>query len=77
MDGHGLSDIEKLRKRLNCREGLLIDFDYAASLAEEKSASNERENETDSASAENQGDSAALQPSHAGNFKPSGARTVS
>ena len=25
----GLSEIEKLREELNCREGLLIDFDYA------------------------------------------------
>ena len=25
----GLSEIEMLRKELNCREGLLIDFDYA------------------------------------------------
>jgi serine/threonine protein kinase len=30
MEGLGLSDIEKLRKELKCREGLLIDFDYGA-----------------------------------------------
>jgi serine/threonine protein kinase len=32
-----LSDIEELRKEMNCREGLLIDFDYAASMPEETS----------------------------------------
>jgi hypothetical protein len=31
MERLGLSDIEKLRKELKCREGLLIDFDYGAS----------------------------------------------
>jgi serine/threonine protein kinase len=30
IESLGLSDIEKLRKELNCREGLLIDFDYGA-----------------------------------------------
>jgi hypothetical protein len=39
MKDLGLSEIEELRKRLNCREGLLIDFDYCAFLAGEKSAS--------------------------------------
>jgi hypothetical protein len=33
MQDLGLSEIEDLRKRLGCREGLLIDFDYATSLA--------------------------------------------
>ena len=32
IDELGLSEIESLRNSLNCREGLLIDFDYAASL---------------------------------------------
>jgi serine/threonine protein kinase len=32
MDKLGLSEIESLRNSLNCREGLLIDFDYASSL---------------------------------------------
>jgi serine/threonine protein kinase len=32
MDQLGLSNIESLRNSLNCREGLLIDFDYASSL---------------------------------------------
>lgn len=32
MDELGLSEIESLRNSLNCREGLLIDFDYASSL---------------------------------------------
>jgi len=31
----GLSDIEKLREELNCREGLLIDFDYGALISDE------------------------------------------
>jgi serine/threonine protein kinase len=34
MEQLGLSEIEKLRKDLKCREGLLIDFDYGAVLAE-------------------------------------------
>ena len=32
MQELGLSEIEKLWKHLNCREGLLIDFDYGAAL---------------------------------------------
>ena len=32
MESLGLSDIVKLRQELSCREGLLIDFDYGASL---------------------------------------------
>ena len=69
MQELGLSEIEELRKRLNCREGLLIDFDYAAALAGEKIASDEETN-----SGENQGEG---QTSHSGNLKPSCARTVS
>jgi serine/threonine protein kinase len=30
----GLSEIDKLRKQLGCREGLLIDFDYVSPLVE-------------------------------------------
>jgi serine/threonine protein kinase len=45
MDKLGLSEIEKLRTRLNCREGLLIDFDYAAVLVEESNASEEKKSE--------------------------------
>src|SRR5258708_7253606 len=30
----GLSTIERLRERHSCREGLLIDFDYAATLVQ-------------------------------------------
>jgi serine/threonine protein kinase len=30
----GLSEIDELRKELGCREGLLIDFDYASTLVE-------------------------------------------
>jgi hypothetical protein len=32
MNELDLSDIETLRKELGCREGLLIDFDYASFL---------------------------------------------
>jgi len=34
MERLGLSEIETLQKELNCREGLLIDFDYAAELGQ-------------------------------------------
>jgi len=34
MEQLGLLEIETLRKELNCREGLLIDFDYAAELGQ-------------------------------------------
>jgi hypothetical protein len=43
MQQLGLSEIEKQRKRLNCREGLLIDFDYGTVLAGEQTASDEEE----------------------------------
>jgi hypothetical protein len=33
MDHLGLSKIESLRNELKCREGLLIDFDYATALS--------------------------------------------
>jgi serine/threonine protein kinase len=72
MHEFGLSEIDELRKQLNCREGLLIDFDYGATLAAsgEKTASDEKEEETDSG--KKQGET-----SPSGNFKPSGPRTVS
>ena len=35
MEKLGLSDIEQLQKKLNCREGLLIDFDYGALISDE------------------------------------------
>lgn len=35
METLGLSDIEKLREELKCREGLLIDFDYGAPISVE------------------------------------------
>ena len=35
MSGLGLSEIEDLQDRLNCRKGLLIDFDYASFLVPE------------------------------------------
>lgn len=39
MQELGLSEIEEIRKRLNCREGLLIDFDYGAALNGQQTAS--------------------------------------
>ena len=33
----GLHEIDKFREELKCREGLLIDFDYAAVLTDLKS----------------------------------------
>jgi serine/threonine protein kinase len=36
MDELGLSQIEEFRVKLNCREGLLIDFDYASLLDPKK-----------------------------------------
>ena len=62
-----LSEIEELWKRLKCREGLLIDFDYGAALAREKTASNEEETRN-----EEEGS----QASDSNFFKPSGTRTV-
>ncbi|KAF8336054.1 hypothetical protein F5887DRAFT_1078905 [Amanita rubescens] len=35
-DGLGLTDIESMRKRFKCREGLLIDYDYASELSSQK-----------------------------------------
>ena len=45
MQRLGLSEIEKLRKSLDCREGLLIDFDYGTSLTGEPTASEETKKE--------------------------------
>ena len=67
MQQFGLSEIEELRKRLKCREGLLIDFDYGAVLAREQTASNEEETRN-----EEEGS----QASDSNTFKPSGTRTV-
>ena len=33
MKDFGLDNIESLRKQIKCREGLLIDYDYASVLA--------------------------------------------
>ena len=67
MQQFRLSEIEELRKRLKCREGLLIDFDYGAALAREQTASNEEETRN-----EEEGS----QASDSKFFKPSGTRTV-
>jgi serine/threonine protein kinase len=39
MDDLELTQIEELRKELNCREGLLIDFDYGTQLQSEETES--------------------------------------
>ena len=67
----GLSEIEKQRKRLNCREGLLIDFDYGTTLAREQTALDEEGTN----SGEKRGEDS--QTPESGHPKPSGARTVS
>lgn len=71
MQEHGLSEIEELRKRLNCREGLLIDFDYGAALVGEEIALGEaNEGET-------QGEGESPQAPDANVLKlASGRRTV-
>jgi serine/threonine protein kinase len=71
MEQLGLSEIEEIRKRLNCREGLLIDFDYASALAGEQTFLDEEE--TNSGETQREGS----QSSDSSHFKPSGARTVS
>ena len=71
MQDLGLSEIEKLRKQLNCREGLLIDFDYGAALVGEQLEMNSGEMQTEGAL-----NSKERGVSH--NFKPaSGSRMVS
>jgi len=42
----GLSKIEELRRKLDCREGLLIDFDYGESLDKKQSNSGENQDST-------------------------------
>lgn len=74
MTSLGLSEIEELRNDLNCREGLLIDFDYADWLVELASTENKVEEESDTGSGGEEpdcnGDSEVISP-------PSfGARTV-
>jgi len=67
MKDFGLADIEGLRKQMTCREGLLIDYDYAAVLADSEG---ESEGEEDEELGE---ESKAFDPHH----KLSGGRTVS
>jgi hypothetical protein len=65
-----LSEIELLRKDLKCREGLLIDYDYAAGLfASQKGQDKEGEGD------ENEADAVTDDPSAVANV--SGDRTVS
>ena len=71
MQHLGLSEIEELRKRLNCRERLLIDFDYGAALAREQTASDEGKKNREGKQKEGSQISDSVRP------KPSGARTVS
>ena len=70
MQKLGLSKIDELQKRLDCQEGLLIDFDYASSLTENPTAS-EQTSEEETGQARREGKTG--QP-----IKPtSGSRTVS
>jgi hypothetical protein len=82
----GLSDVEKLRSQLKCREGLLIDFDYACEIKEDQSfseESNQGEESDQSLSEEtNQGEkldqSSEIKPTSGSNVeRASGVRTVS
>src|SRR5277367_249707 len=43
----GLADIEKQRRQLQCREGLLVDFDYAAELTTEIQTTEQDDDEDD------------------------------
>ena len=81
----GLTDIEKTRQKLNCREGLLIDFDYATGIDQlwkgkepqrkqmspmEKDPANEKEGQEEAAEEE-------AKEEGAGKAEPvSGIRTV-
>jgi hypothetical protein len=79
MTSLGLSEIEELRNDLNCREGLLIDFDYADWLVELASTENKVEEELDTGSdtgsggeePDCDGDSEVISP-----LQSFGARTV-
>jgi serine/threonine protein kinase len=74
MEELGLSEIEKLRERLDCREGLLIDFDYGAALIGEQTT---REG-TNSGEKQKEGASNSKEKQREVNINPvSGARTVS
>jgi hypothetical protein len=68
----GLTEINEQRKRLNCREGLLIDYDYGATLTREQTASDEEGRD----GGEKQGEE-SQDHDDSGGPKPSGARTVS
>jgi hypothetical protein len=74
----GLSDIEKLRKELNCREGLLIDFDYGADATTQV----EQDMNQASQSIEEESRGSHVMPTASAttpndcNHAPSGARTV-
>jgi serine/threonine protein kinase len=71
-----LSNIEDLRKEMKCREGLLIDYDYAAVLGDEDGACNESsaaKGESEDFRESNQSQGNNLDPEQ----KPSGGRTVS
>jgi hypothetical protein len=71
----GLSEIEELRRLTRCREGLLIDYDYATFLADVGSANEETTVEGESE------DLGKDKPSQGNNLdprqNPSGGRTVS
>jgi hypothetical protein len=46
MDSLNLGEIEKLRNDLQCREGLLIDFDYGLMLADLEAIRTQKNTET-------------------------------
>jgi len=76
MKDFDLSSIEDLRKQMKCREGLLIDYDYANDLADLEGASKEEtvvEGEYEDQGKDAQSEKSNLDPEQ----KPSGGRTVS
>lgn len=75
MEDFGLSSIEDLRKKMKCREGLLIDYDYAIDMADLEEASKEEtvvEGEYEDLGKDAQSQKSNLDPEQ----KPSGGRTV-
>ena len=72
----GLSEIEKHRNDLGCREGLLIDYDYGAELLEQVAVDDEKRKGKEKEMAEGPGGPDALSNSKP-QAKVSGGRTVS
>ena len=70
MKDFDLSGIEDLRKQFKCREGLLIDYDYATDLGEGESGDIEGLGDIEGSQDDKQGEDSLL------NQNPSGGRTV-